>query len=167
MMSGNWQAIDWSGSMAKLRTLQTRIAAPTHTQAIKLMDYWHERPADGLRMGRDMPSRKVASLLSYIMIWEPEPDGSDLVVRHAGEAVAYRFGINTKGRRLSALVPRAENDSHQAVFSDVIRTQEPVVIDTVLRNDAVELMHLELVVLPVFAACGIARWAMAGMFYFR
>lgn len=141
--------------------------APTHTQAKQLMDIWATRPADGLRLGRDVPSRRIARLLSNILIWEPTQDQSDLSIRHAGEGVELRFGAGAKGKRLSQLFSPADAASHRALVCRAVETKAPVIFESILRSDVIELMHLEVVVLPVVSPDGAGLWPMAGLFYFR
>jgi hypothetical protein len=143
-----------------------QIDAPTHTQAKKFMEFWNSRSPDGIRLGRDVPSRRIACLLSSILIWEPVDDWSDLVVRHAGEAIEHRFGVGSKGKRMSGFFSPEEFPGHLQVCRGVADTGAPVVLDSILRSDAVELMHFEVVILPIIAE-NDARWGMACLSYFR
>lgn len=157
----------WSGAKKVPHDVAQRLEFPTHTQAKIFMDFWEARPADGILLGRDVPSRHIARLLSNILIWEPLADEADLVVWHAGEGVEHRFGSGIKGKRMSEMFASEDVDTHRRLICGAVETNAPVIFDSVLCSDMIELMHLEIVVLPVVAPQGAGIWPMAGLFYFR
>jgi hypothetical protein len=167
MLQANRELFHWGGGGEETHSVFRVIAAPTHTQAKKLVDFWDARPDDGIVMGRDMPSRRIASLLSNIMICAPTDGGADWIVRHSGEAVENRFGGDIKGRQLSEVFDAADFRRRHEMLRTVVGQHRPTIIDTVLTRGAVELMHLETVLLPVFSADRAQKWILAGLFYFR
>ena len=129
--------------------------------------YWRDRPFDGIRIGRDVPSRAIARLLSRIVICEPTPDGSDYRMRLAGSVIHQQLGCDVTGENLSAIFDEpSEFHARFTGLRDVIQTGEPRMIRIVHHVGSVELMRHELVVLPVTAPNGIDRWALVFAFYF-
>ena len=64
------------------------LEVPTHPKAIRLLEFWNERAVDGIVIGRDVPSRKIADLLSHISIGEPIEGGTDFRIRLAGSSLS-------------------------------------------------------------------------------
>ena len=142
------------------------MAAPIHPKAQKLYAFWQERAERGIVIGRDVPSRPIADLLSSISIYEPANDGTDLRVRLAGSSMRRRFGDDITGKLMSELFAP---DDFRAHFEDArasLDTGRPTFVDSRLSIGAVEQMHLEVVTLPVLAPDAIGRWLLAGIFYF-
>jgi hypothetical protein len=149
------------------REVLCRLDAPTHTQAKKLLDFWNTRPADGIVMGRDVPSRRIAPLLSNIMIWEPVDGDTDFVIHHIGEGAQIRFGGNAKGRRMTEMFPPEAIQLRQNLYAENRDGDHAIVLDVRLYSDVIELMHFELVLLPVRSSVDGPFWVLAGIFYFR
>ena len=146
--------------------LITQIEIPTLAKARMLLDFWNDRRATGVMVGRDVPSRAVAPILHSLVIFEPVEDRADLRIRLAGTALLRRFGREVSGSLISHLYPR---DHFEIVLSralSVIATGKPQIDDVVIRNSERTLQHFETVHLPVFAPGGEAVWDMAGYFYF-
>ena len=143
------------------------VDVPTHSKAKKLLAFWNERVANGIVIGRDVPSRPIADLLSNISIDEPIDGGSDYRVRLAGSSISLRFGRNTTGMRLSEMFPPEEFQAHLATFRATIEFGKPIILSASLVDDAVEWLHLEVVHLPVFAPDRVTKWVLVGIFYFN
>ncbi len=153
--------------MPGLREDFVAVAEPSHPDARKLLDYWRARMAEGsFVVGRDIPARPIAKLLRNLAIYEPLPDGSDLRVRLAGDAIRTRFDAIVKGGMLSEFFPAAEFEQHLEGALGVLRSGEPRIIDSRLMRDDVVELHLEVVVLPVTAPDLAGRWVLVGVFYF-
>jgi len=138
-----------------------------HADALKLLAFWEARPADGIVMGRDIPSRAIASLLGHISILEPAEDRSDMCVRMAGTSLIKRWGRDVKGRMLSELFSPDELRDHLKCGFAAIDTDRPIIVDSALMAfDTVTRMHMEVVLLPIFATDRKSRWVLSGMFFF-
>jgi hypothetical protein len=138
-----------------------------HGDAQKLLAYWEARPPDGIVIGRDIPSRSIASLLSSILIWEPVQDGSDMRVRLAGASLEKRYGYDVKGRLMSEMFPPEAFVDHLRETMSVIKTGKSAIIEARLRAGTVEKMHIEVVLFPVFAPDRKSKLVLTGTFYFN
>ncbi|MGB8600733.1 MAG: hypothetical protein WCD42_00905 [Rhizomicrobium sp.] len=142
------------------------LAHPCHTFAQKLLDFWKDRPADGIIVGRDIPSRKIASLLSHITMWEPVAGGRDYQMRYMGETLRARYSGYVVGKLMSELLSpdlfAYQLDSFMQLASD--DTAE--VLDIAQSHNGCNYLHYEVVAFPVLPANAQGRWAVAGTFYF-
>lgn len=143
------------------------IAAPAHPEAVKALAFWDARPADGIIIGRDVPSRAIASLLSYIIVHEPISGDSDLKVRVAGTAVRRRFGRDITGETLSQVFPTPSFPDRLKSVVTAIETGAPQFADCQLSSGSLEILHSELVILPVLAPDRVTKWAMTIVFFFN
>ena len=143
------------------------IAALTHPEAAKILAFWDARPADGLVIGRDVPSRAIASVLSHIIVHEPINGGSDLKVRVAGTAIRKRFGRDITGETLSKLFPTPSFPVRLKSVLTAIDTGTPQFADCQLSTGSLEILHSELVILPIFAPDRVSKWTMTVVFFFN
>ena len=143
------------------------LAAPTHPDAAKALAFWQARPADGILIGRDLPSRAIASLLSHVIVHEPINGGNDLKVRLAGTAVRRRFGRDITGSTLSELFPATSFPYRLRSVMSAIETGEPQFADCQLSNGNLDLLHSQLLIMPVLAADRVTKWAMTVVFFFN
>ncbi len=135
-----------------------------------LVALWENRPPDGLVVGRDIPSRAIARVLSHILLWEPVDDCADCILRLCGEGMRLRFGAGAVGKRFSELIApevvpffldigkRMLEEERCAAFD--IRLKRKVAIDG--RNE----LHFELVIFPVWSSDRKSRWFLNGISYF-
>jgi len=137
-----------------------QIGTPKHPAAAQAMAFWKARPADGIVIGRDVPSRAIASQLNRIMVLEPLEAGRDLRVRVAGDAVRERFKGEIAGRTFSDLFRRHDAAERIALVMTAIAEEAPRFADCVIAGGSLEISHTEHVILPVFAPGRAARWAM-------
>lgn len=142
------------------------IDALTHTDADAMLRFWAERPADGIRIGRDVPSHAIARQLATISLYAPLDDKPDARVHLAGEGLKRRFGRDITGRLMSELFSPADFKIRFAAIMDVITRGEPRLAEITHRIGSLEVMRLELLTLPVVAPNGIDRWALTVAFYF-
>ena len=149
MQAAGGNVLDWDGGGPRRNEFRF-VDAPTLELAKKLMAFWDARPADGVVVGRDVPSRPLAALLSNISIWEPRESGEDFFVHLAGSATQIRFGEDITGKMMSAVFDPFSFDLWRDGFNAVLK-----------------LLHLEAIGLPVLSADQSARWVLLGMFYFR
>ncbi len=139
---------------------------PRHPQAQEFLAFWKARPKDGIVIGRDVPSRRIAGLLGHIIVFEPVDGGSDYRVRLAGDSIRLRFDRDVTGMLMSEMFPPAQFREHIATTLAVISSQTPVIIDSHLTNGTVEKMHMEVVILPAVAPDRVGNWTFVGLFYF-
>jgi hypothetical protein len=145
------------------------VEQPRHAGAKKLLAYWQDCMAkgDGFVVGRDIPARPIAEVLSNIVLYEPLPDGSDLKVRLAGASVRHRVVPDLKGSLLSQQFFGEDFKHHLASSFETIRSGVPTVLDSSLRRGSFEEMHSEVLLLPVTAPDLVSKWLLVGMFYFN
>lgn len=154
---------------AEYRYPKTVIGEPVHPSSVALIECWraHEA-AGGMRMGRDIPCRSMASLLHSIVIAEPIGDWQDAHIRLAGSVLTERFGRDVTGMRINELY---ENDPEGGAMllrgaKRADETRAPSLFDTRVMAGKLEVMRLEVVILPIFAPDGLTRWCLAGTFRF-
>jgi hypothetical protein len=148
---------------ADFRSIETMI----DPDAEIALQFWRARPFDGIRIGRDVPSRTIARLLSRIAICEPTPDGGDYRMHLVGSVIHQRLGRDVTGEYISEIFDDpSEFQMRLNGLNDVIKTGEPRMMRIVHRIGSIELMRHEVVVLPVTAPNGIDRWALVFAFYF-
>jgi hypothetical protein len=150
------------GLVSVYRTIQKL----THPLALKAMEFWDKRPADGLEIGRDIPYRAIADLLKRIIVHEPVVEGRDLNVRLAGGAVRQRLGREIAGANLSELFPTPDFPDRRGSVMTAIHEGKPQWADCVLTGGTVDMLHTELVIMPVFAPNRVANWAMTFFCFF-
>jgi hypothetical protein len=143
------------------------VAAPRHRDSERLLSFWRQRAPDGIVMGRDVPSRTIAPLLSHVMVWEPVADGADMKVRLAGAALQRRFSGDLKGRVMSELYAPADFRDHRQDMLRVIESGVPLVLDSRISCGNIEHLHLEMVVLPILSPDRAHGWVLSGIFYFN
>lgn len=142
------------------------VAAPRHNDSRNLLAFWKLRAPDGIVMGRDVPSRAIAPLLSHMVVWEPVADGADMKVRLAGAALQRRFSGDLKGHRMSELFAPADFRDHLREMHCVIESGEPRILDSRVSCGTIEQLHLEIVELPVVSPDRAQCWVLSGTFYF-
>ncbi|MDE2135631.1 MAG: PAS domain-containing protein [Alphaproteobacteria bacterium] len=154
------------GGVMDLHDEYSLVASPRHPQAQKLLAFWNARAKDGIVIGRDVPSRSIASLLSSVMVCEPVGGRRDFRVRLAGASLRGRFGCDIKGKLMSELFPPDDFRHHLRATLAALAKDMPLIFDSRLTNGSVETLHVEVVVLPVLPADRGGKWALAGFFYF-
>ena len=147
---------------ALIRQLDT----PTLPKAKRLLEFWLAHQPDGVVIGRHVPSREVAPLLSSLVIYEPVEDGDDWRIRLAGAALLRRFGRDVAGQTISTLYPRDHFSILRSRAQAVVRLNAPHIDEVTIRNSERTLQHFETVHLPVYAPDRLSKWDMAGYFYF-
>jgi hypothetical protein len=141
------------------------IDALRHPDATTVLRFWARRPPDGLMIGRDIPSRSIAKLLSHVAIYAPFSNGNDAKVHLAGSALRRRFGRDITGLLMSDIFVPDDFRVRFAALKDVIRTGEPRLAEIVHRVGDIEILRLELLAIPVTAPNGVDRWAATFAFY--
>jgi hypothetical protein len=154
------------GERSGLQDAYTVLAAPMHPDSRKLIEFWEAHRSDGIVIGRDVPSRTIAGLLSHIVIYEPVEAWNDLMVRLAGAAIRFRFGVEITGKKLSDLFGAHDFQDHLMHMRGAVEAKRPLIIESRLNSGAVEKLHSEVVIVPVLARDGVTPWVMVGIFYY-
>jgi len=156
-----------SGAVAESNYKYAIVASPTHPDAQELLAFWKSRPSDGIVIGRDVPSRKIANLLSHIAIYEPVDGRRDFRVRLAGNSVRGRYGSDIKGKLMSELFDPDAFHHHLRKTLEVLDNEAPMILDSHLVSGVVEKLHTEVVIVPVWSSDRGSKWVLAGFFYFN
>jgi hypothetical protein len=128
------------------------LSAPVHAEAIALHRYWLGCQArGGLKLGRDLPSREIAKLMSRLSVLEANADQSDFRFRLVGSGWLDRFGRDIKGEWVSSLYDSEVFEEYRAGVHSVLRTGNPKFTDVRVLQKRQLLHHLEYVQLPVGA----------------
>jgi hypothetical protein len=137
-----------------------------HWLAPEAVHFWEHRPADGIVIGRDVPSRPIARLLKKIIVFEPVDDRRDLKVRLAGTELRRHFEHDITGRKMSELFCPAEFPMRFRIVMEAIEKNVPPMARVVVGTGDCEVSRLELLTLPAIAPNGSDRWALVFCFYF-
>ena len=148
-------------------TNYVRVEAAAHSDSRHLIAVWRECCAgDGFVVGRDIPSRPLASLLRSLMVNEPIEDGADYRIRLAGSSLRRRYGREITSLRLSELFSPEAYIPHPAITKEALAAGEPRILDVREEEFGQPRHHREVVVLPVLSPDRSAKWVLAGVFYF-
>ena len=144
------------------------LPAPTQAPARKLIAYWRKCEAlDGMRMGRDIPSRALASLLTHIMVFEPFANWQDAYVRYAGFGTAKYFGRDVTGLLYSELEAGDRSGTLRQLLRetrDMVAENRCRVLDHRALDSGVEVSRQELVTVPIFGPDGKRGWFLSAAF---
>ncbi len=138
----------------------------THPNAEAALQFWGERPGDGIHIGRDLPSRLIARLLSHVTIYEPLADRSDFKVHLAGSGMRHRFGRDITGETMSEIYSPSDFPVRYKTLLEVIAHNEPRMMRIIHRAGTVDVLKIELFQIPVVGPNGLDRWALTFVFYF-
>ncbi|HTW36098.1 MAG TPA: PAS domain-containing protein [Rhizomicrobium sp.] len=146
--------------------IRTEIPAPTQYGACLLLDQWKTRELrGGFVVGRDVPSRDLASILRNIALYEPIDGSADFRVRLAGTAFMRRFGRDITGLTLSRIYGRRDFEEKREALAGIIRSKKPAIVDVKILRDARTVMRFEGLGLRVFSPDRKDTWVMGGLFY--
>jgi hypothetical protein len=138
---------------------------PVHHGARQLLDIWSAREAEGrFTVGRDVPSRGLAKLLSGLALFQPILHG-DFRVRLAGLALRRRFGRDVTGEKLSEILTGEQFAEHSEKLHALLENGRPLLLETRLNESGRLRLCYEMLVLRVFAPDGETPWAMSGIFF--
>lgn len=146
-----------------------RVKTPTHPSSIRLIAYWQEcQPRGGMRMGIDVPSRAIASLLQDITVAEPVDDWADARMRLAGSAMTSYFGRDVRGLLMSEIFAGEPGDMRLMLDGarSVIARNRPGTIEHIISDDGREVLRQEMTVVPIKAPDGNTGWSLTGTFNF-
>lgn len=158
------QVANWIES-GKTRAHYALVDYLTHPDAATALRFWNDRPADGVRMGRDVPSRGIARLLSRIVIYNPVDGGADFKVHLAGTGIRQRFGRDITGESITQLFNTGDLPERYQTLKDVVWLNEQRMARIVHRAGTVAVLTVELLHVPILAPNGRDRWVLAFAFY--
>ena len=161
------QRLGAAGFDGKVTDIFKSVEAVSHRDSRSLLDFWHQRLGEGgIVVGRDIPSRSIARLLSNLVVYEPVDGNSDFRIRIAGAAMRRRFPIDVRGVLLSQLHPPANFAEYRRIVQAVVETGTVRIVDSRLWQEGVETMRSEIVILPVKAPDLVTTWVLVGLFRF-
>lgn len=140
------------------------IDALSHTDGEIALRFWQTRPADGIRLGRDLPARSIAKLLSRIVICEPVEDG-EFRVHLAGSALRHRFGRDITGETMASVHGPEEAVLRRARTHRVREAGEPLMYRVTHFAGIVEVLRTEVLQIPIVAPNGVDLWVLNFAFY--
>lgn len=155
-----WQ----NSSAADVEEVHQEIPEPAQFGARLLLDHWNGN-ADGITVGRDLPSRKLACVLRNVALLEPRDGMADFHIRLAGTAFMRRFGRDVSGLKLSEVYDREHFEAHRARYARVIASRRPHVADVELRRNRRTFSRVESVCLPIWPPHRQESWILKGLFY--
>lgn len=145
--------------------------APRTELGRQMLRLWNDRPQDGLQLGRDIPSKQSATLLTHLMVFQPTHNFDDLTCILAGEVIRARFGEYVVGKKLSELL-RPEVFALQIARSQRVIAQDTTSIEHISlfsRDEvtAIETVFLtfDLVLMPVWTKDRSAKTIITGTFF--
>jgi hypothetical protein len=148
------------------REVFRKIDVPQLVMARTMLAFWRDRPADGIRVGRDVPSHRCAELLSHFMIWRPTDDRRDFCVEYMGEALRPRFGGYVRKQKMSKLLSPDSFAYFYAAHNVLLKTDGVDLYDCMLIRDGIVHLHYERVTFAATASAGDEKWIVAGSFYY-
>ena len=155
------QAFNTAGETAQT---ETALMAPVHPQAKLLLAHWRAR-SDGFIVGRDLPSRPLARVLTSLSLWDYCHETRDFRARLAGFALTRHFGRDIATRRLGELMPPADHARQRSLMMTVFETGEPCSLDLRIKNARRSAHHLEALILKALAADRRTPLILFGLFY--
>jgi hypothetical protein len=149
-----------------LEEIRTEIPSPTQYGACLLLDQWRTRELrGGFVVGRDVPSRDLASILRNIGLFEPIDGAADFRVRLAGTAFMRRFGRDITGLTLSGIYGPEDFRERREALVGIIRSKKPVIVEVKVQRDTRTVMRFEGLGLRVLSPDRKDVWVMGGLFY--
>jgi hypothetical protein len=144
------------------------VVEPKHPHSMQLVQFWQSgEKADGLVVGRDIPSRAIAAVLRNLMVCEPIAEFSDFRIRHAGTAYIAHYGYDVTGKLMSELFEPDIFKHNCICAAAVIRSGRPEVLDANLTQFGISRRHYEVVQLPVWGPDKTNKWLLCGIFRFE
>ena len=149
-----------------LEEIRTEIPVPTQYGARLLLDQWRTREQrGGFVVGRDVPSRDLASILRNIALCEPVDGAADFRVRLAGTAYMRRFGRDITGLTLSRIYGPEDFREKREACIGILRSQKPVIVEVKILRNTRTVMRFEGLGLRVLSPDRKNVWVMGGLFY--
>jgi hypothetical protein len=160
-----WGDVD--AQAAGFHEVFTVMREPSHYDARHLFEFWRERNEEGgFVIGRHVPSRPLARLMSHLIVYEPLDKGEDFRARIAGTSLLRRFGRDISGSKLSELFERNAFEAQRDDLRTLLHTGKPCVLEVKATVDGYPALHFEIVALPVLAPDRETPWVLSGLFYY-
>lgn len=160
-----WGDVD--AQAAGFHEVFTVMREPSHYDARHLFEFWRERNDEGgFVIGRHVPSRPLARLMSHLIVYEPLDEGEDFRARIAGTSLLRRFGRDISGSKLSELFGRDAFEAQRDDLRTLLRTGKPCVLEVKASVDGHPTLHFVIVALPVLAPDRETPWVLSGLFYY-
>lgn len=157
--------VDWIQS-EETKSEYRIVSQLTHSAGAAALRFWNSRPQDGIVVGRDIPSRAVAKLLSRLIVYQPIVGEADFKVHLAGTSIRRRFGRDITGERMSEVFVPEEFPVRYETLVDGLKNDEPRMASIVHRAGSVDILRLELLMLPAWSSDHSERWPLVICFYF-
>ena len=158
---------DVNANAAGFQEVFTVMREPSHYDARHLFVCWRERNDEGgFVIGKDVPSRALARVMSHLVVYEPLDGGRDFRARLAGTSLLRRFGRDISGSKLSELFERSAFEAQREDMRTLLRTRQPCVVEVKATVDTYPVLHFEIVALPVLAPDRETPWILSGLFYY-
>ena len=154
------------GPPPDLRYLTAVLDKPNHPSSVMLIDAWRAHEAEGgMRVGRDLPSRALAPLLPRLALLEPVNDWNDARVRLVGTSLSVYLHGNLSGVLFNDLYGQI-SDSRMLLqcARRAQETREPAIVDARVIAGRADVMHCEVVMMPVLASDGQTALSLVGSF---
>lgn len=147
--------------------IYTPLAEPCHPHTIQLVEVWKRADTDdGFIVGRDIPSKSLATILRDLILYEPVPDSLNFHVRLAGTASISHYGMDVTGKLMSELFDAPTFEFNVRTGWDVVQTAKPKFFTAELRRLGIVQGHYEIALLPVWSPNKGSRWLLCGVFEF-
>jgi hypothetical protein len=148
----------------------TVVQTAAHPCSIQLLAYWRECDArGGMRMGRDVPSRAIGSLLKDLCVAEPVDDWADARIRLAGSTMTEYFGRDVSGMLMSQTIKGGRESDFKLMMNGAryaTANNKPGTIDHLLLDEGRVALRQEMTAVPIWSPEGDARWLVTGTFNF-
>lgn len=144
-----------------------RMEAPRHPAGRQLLELWQAgQAAGGFAVGRDVPSRATARLLSSLMVLEPMNGGENYRIRLAGTALRRRWNDReVTGLKLSDVFEPELFQSQLAFTNSVLESGAPLILDVKQGKPGGGHLRRETILLRVLAPDATANWILVGIFF--
>lgn len=152
----------WSLPAPEFQEIRHQKTWPAHRGARQLLAAWQARRGEFV-VGRDVPSRELARLLSGLALYQPILNG-DFRVRLAGQAMRRCHGRDVTAEKLSDL---AGDDfpSRSSQWREIMAAGQPLIEEVRLTQDGHTRLCYESVALRVLAPDALTPWVMTGIFF--
>ncbi len=150
-----------------LEIMPVVLAAPQHPEGVLLHDYWLGcRERGGLKIGRDLPAREIAKLMSKLSVFEPNADRSDFRFRLVASGWLTLYGRDVKGEWLSSFYDQAAFEHYSDGLRKVLDTDAPLITHVSVYKHQQLHQHIEYVGLPIEPQFGSGTCILIGAFRF-
>jgi hypothetical protein len=142
---------------------------PVHPSTTALLAHWRACQVNGgMRMGRDIPSRAIATLMKDIIISEPIGDWEDARLRLVGSGMAAHFGRDVTGLRMNEVFAGELSDRGMLLAGAkmCIEQNRPGTVEQIILDNGKEILRQEMTAMPLRAPNGDERWLLTATFNF-